>query len=146
MRFKLMLCVMLALASSAYAKDPKAYQSGKILRVDSVACGTAEKDSTSLAGEMPGADSGNKKTQELLCQEYVLEADHVVYRIRPREQKHPALLPVSDRAQFRLHRDKILLRVEDLDYKEREYVVVSMSPRTDSTAADATPVHLNHLQ
>jgi hypothetical protein len=141
-----MLCLTLCLAASAYAKDPKAYQSGKILQMDSVSCGTAEKDSTSLAGEMLGSDSGSKKTQELLCQEYTLQADHVVYRIRPRDQKHPLLLPVSDHAQFRLQKDKLLLRVEDLDSKEREYVVVSMTPRTDSTAADATPAHLNHLQ
>jgi hypothetical protein len=146
MRSKLMLCLTLCLAASAYAKDPKAYQSGKILQMDSVSCGTAEKDSTSLAGEMLGSDSGSKKTQELLCQEYTLQADHVVYRIRPRDQKHPLLLPVSDHAQFRLQKDKLLLRVEDLDSKEREYVVVSMTPRTDSTAADATPAHLNHLQ
>jgi hypothetical protein len=38
------------------------------------------------------------------------------------------------------------LRVEDLDSKEREYIVVSMTPRTDSTAADAAPPRLNHLQ
>jgi hypothetical protein len=40
----------------------------------------------------------------------------------------------------------MLVRVEDLDSKEREYIVVSMTPRSDSTSADATPSHLNHLQ
>lgn len=127
MRSKLMLCVVLALASSAHAKDPKAYQSGKILHMDSVSCGKAD-------------------TPELLCQEYTLQADQTVYRIRQRDQKRPVLLPVSDRAQFRLRKDKMLLRVEDLDFKEREYEVISTAPRTDSTAADATPAHLNHLQ
>ena len=83
---------------------------------------------------------------ELLCQEYTLQADQTVYRIRQRDQKRPVLLPVSDRAQFRLRKDKMLLRVEDLDFKEREYEVISTAPRTDSTAADATPAHLNHLQ
>jgi len=146
MRSKLMLCLTLCLASAAYAKDPQAYQAGKLIQMDSVSCGTSEKDATSLAGQMLGTDSGSKKTQELLCQEYVLQAEKVVYHIRPRDQKHPVLLPVSDRAQFRLQKDKMLLRVEDLDSKEREYIVVSMAPRTDSTAADATPVHLNHLQ
>jgi hypothetical protein len=38
------------------------------------------------------------------------------------------------------------LRVEDLDGKEREYIVVSMTPRSDSNTADATAVRLNHLQ
>jgi hypothetical protein len=35
--------------------------------------------------------------------------------------------------------------VEDQDSKEREYLVVSMTPRSDSTA-NASPVRLNHAQ
>jgi hypothetical protein len=143
---KVMMCMILGLASVAYAKDPKAYQSGKLLQMDSVQCGVAEKDAKSFAGEMLGTDSGSKKTQELLCQEYVLESERVIYRIRPRDEKHPVLLPVGEQAQFRLQKDKMLLRVEDLDGKEREYIVVSMTPRSDSNTADATAVRLNHLQ
>jgi hypothetical protein len=146
MRSKTILCVVLGLASMAFAKDPKPYQTGKLLQMDSVQCGMAEKDAKSFAGEMLGTDSGSKKTQELLCQEYVLQAERVIYRIRPRDEKHPALLPVGEQAQFRLQKDKMLLRVEDLDSKEREYIVVSMTPRSDSSTADATPAHLNHLQ
>ncbi len=146
MRSKWMLCVILGLASAAYAKDPKPYQTGKLVQMDSVQCGTTEKDATSVAGEMLGTDSGSKKTHDLLCQEYVLQAERVIYRIRPRDEKHPVLLPVGEQAQFRLQKDKMLLRVEDLDSKEREYIVVSMTPRSDSSTADATPSHLNHLQ
>jgi len=138
--------MILGLAAAAYAKEPKPYQTGKLLQMDSVPCGTAEKDAKSFAGEMLGTDSGNKKTQEVLCQEYVLQAARVIYRIRPRDEKHPVLLPVGEQAQFRLQKDKMLLRVEDLDSKEREYIVVSMMPRTDSSTADAAPLHLNHLQ
>jgi hypothetical protein len=130
----------------AYAKEPKEYQTGKLLQMDSVACGVDEKDGKSLAGEMLGTDSGHKKTHELLCQEYVLQAEKVIYRIRPRDAKHPVLLPVGEKAQFRLVKDKMLLRVEDLDSKEREYIVVSMTPRADSSTAEASPSRLNHLQ
>jgi len=146
MRSKMSLCVLLALASTAYAKDPKPYQSGKLLQMDSVACGTAEKDGSSLAGEMLGTNSGSKKTQQVLCQEYVLQAEHVIYRIRPRDEKHPVLLPVGERAQFRIQKDRLVLRMEDVDGKEREYIVVSITPRTDESTADATPARLNHLQ
>src|SRR5450631_1312 len=146
MRSKWMLCVVLGLVSAAFAKDPKPYQTGKLMQMDSVQCGTAEKDSTSVAGEMLGTDSGSKKTQEVLCQEYVLQAERVIYRIRPRDEKHPVLLPVGEQAQFRLQKDKMLLRMEDLDSKEREYIVVSMTPRSESSTADATPARLNHLQ
>ena len=44
------------------------------------------------------------------------------------------LLPVGEQAQFRLEENKLLLRVESVDSKEREYIVVSMMPRGDSTA------------
>jgi hypothetical protein len=146
MRSKLMLCATLGLSCLAYAKDPKPYQTGKLLQMDSVQCGMAEKDGNSFAGEMLGTDSGSKKTQELLCQEYVLQAERVIYRIRPRDEKHPVLLPVGEPAQFRLQRDKMLLRVEDLDRKEREYIVVSMTPRSESSTANAGASRVNHLQ
>jgi hypothetical protein len=145
MRFKSLMLATLLLAATAYAKEPKAYLSGKLLQMDSVQCGIDEKDAKSFAGEMIGTDSGHKKTQQLLCQEYVLQGEKVVYRIRPRDEKHPALLPVGDQAQFRMEKDKMLLRVEGLDSKEREYIVVSMTPRGDSSA-DASPARLNHLQ
>jgi hypothetical protein len=145
MRYKTLVLASLLLAATAYAKEPKAYQSGKLLQMDSVQCGVDEKDAKSFAGEMIGTDSGHKKTQELLCQEYLLQAEKTIYRIRPRDTKHPVLLPIGEQAQFRLDKDKMLLRVEDLDSKEREYSVVSMTSRGDSTA-DASPARLNHLQ
>jgi hypothetical protein len=145
MRYKSLVLASLLLAATAYAKEPKAYQSGKLLQMDSVNCGVDEKDAKSFTGEIIGTDSGHKKTQEMLCQEYLLQSDKMIYRIRPRDAKHPVLLPVGERAQFRLEKDKMLLRVEDLDSKEREYIVVSMTPRSESTA-DASPARLNHLQ
>src|SRR6266566_8353980 len=145
MRSKILVTAIL-LTAVCFGKEPKHYQTGTLLQMDSVACGVDEKDGKSFAGEMLGTDSGSKKTHELLCQEYLLQSEHVIYRIRPRDEKHPVLLPVGEQAQFRIQKDKMLLRVEDLDSKEREYVVVSMTPRSDSSSADATPSHLNHLQ
>lgn len=75
----------------------------------------------------------------------MLQTDRVIYRIRPRDEKHPVLLPVGEQAQFRLQKDKMLLSVEDLDSKEREYVVVSMTPRSDNNTA-AVSSNSNHDQ
>jgi hypothetical protein len=47
------------------------------------------------------------------------------------------LLPVGERAQFRIQKDKMLLQVEDVDQKEREYNVVSMTPRESSKSSEA---------
>jgi hypothetical protein len=102
------------------------------MQMESVACGVDENSGKSLAGEIIGTDGAHKKTHELLCQEYVLQSDKVIYRIRPRDEKHPVLLPVGEQAQFRMQKDRMILRVEDLDDKDREYVVVSMTPRDDN--------------
>ena len=131
MKSQVILGVVL-LASVAYAREPKPHQSGKLLQMESVACGVDENSGKSLAGELIGTDSAHKKTHELLCQEYVLQSERVIYRIRPRDEKHPVLLPVGEQAQFRMEKDKMILRVEDLDNKDREYVVVSMTPREDA--------------
>jgi hypothetical protein len=120
---------LLLMASLAYAKEPRHYQSGVLLQMDSAECGMDENSGKSFAGELIGTDGAHKKTHALLCQEYILQGERVIYHIRPRDEKHPALLPVGEKAQFRLQKDKMLLRVEDGDNKEREYTVVSMTPR-----------------
>ncbi|HKB98942.1 MAG TPA: hypothetical protein VKD23_09170 [Terriglobales bacterium] len=123
-------------ASFAYARDQRAPQSGTLLQMDSVECGTDQKSAKSLTGEIIGTDSAHQKMHTLLCQEYLLQTDRIIYRIRPKDDKHPALLPVGEKAQFRIEKDHMKLRVEDLDDKEREYVVVSMTPRAEAQTAD----------
>jgi hypothetical protein len=126
MRYKALVLASILLAATAYGEEPKAYQSGKLVQMDAVSCSA-------------------RKTQEPLCQEYLLQSDKVDYRIRPSDTKHTVLLPVGERAQFRLEKGKMLVRVEYLDNKDRAYVVVSTSPRSESTA-DSSRVRLNHLQ
>src|SRR5229473_4352556 len=138
MRFKVFMAAVL-LVSLAHAKEPKHYQSGVLLQMDSVECGFDENSGKSFAGEVLGTDSAHKKTHALLCQEYLLQSDSVIYRIRPVDEKHPVLLPVGQTAQFRIHKDKMLLQVEDADAKEREYSVVSMTPRAERKSADNSP-------
>jgi hypothetical protein len=135
------LVAVLLLATTVHAKEPKHYQSGRLMRMDSVKCGTDEKNGKSFAGEMIGTDSSHMKTHELLCQQYTLETSSLVYTVRPKDDKHPALLPIGENAQFRLEKDKMLLRVEDMDDKEREYIVVSIVPKgqTESSAHNSTP-------
>ena len=61
MRYKLLVLMLILLVATAYAKEPKAYQSGKLLQMDSVKCGMDEKDAKSFAGEMIGTDSGIRR-------------------------------------------------------------------------------------
>ena len=137
MRSRIFIAAVL-LASLAQAKEPKHYQVGTLLQMDSAECGVDENSGKSVVGELIGTDSAHKKTHALLCQEYLMQSDSVIYRIRPRDEKHPVLLPVGERAQFRIHKDKMLLQVEDGDQKEREYSVVSMTPRQTAKSAENT--------
>jgi len=127
------------IAALAQAREPRHYQSGKLVKMESVKCGTDEKNGKSLAGELIGTDNAHMKSRELLCPEYVLETDRVVYRIRPKDDKHPVLLPIGEKAQFRLDKDKIVLRVEDLDDQDRDYIVVSMVPKESVDQAGSSP-------
>ena len=136
MRTKSLVLASLLLTTTAFAKEPKAYVDGKLLQMNSVQCGTDDKDAKKKG-----------KTHELLCQEYVVQTDQVLYTVQPKDDKHPELLPIGQNAEFRLDKNKMLLRVPGFDRdKEREYLVVSVRPRSDSAAADASPARPNHLQ
>lgn len=141
MKSRWMLYAFLCATTAAYAHQPQPYQTGKLLEMKSVTCGTTEKDSSSALSQIIGTDSDSKKRQDVLCQEYVLQADSVLYHIRPRDEKHPEILPVGSSAQFRIEKDKLLLRVDNLDGKDHQYIVVSMTPRADNTTADAGTNH-----
>jgi hypothetical protein len=125
------------LAALAYGRDPKPTQSGVLMQMNSVQCGYDEKDGQGVASEILGTDSSHKKTHELLCQEYVVRTDRMVFHIRPRDDRHPVLLPIGGIALFHLEKDKMLLRSEDLDDKERQYTVVSIAPREDYKSTEA---------
>ncbi len=141
---KFILVAMIAAisASVALAKDPPAYDKGTLLSMDSSPCGTAEKGSKTFAGEVLGTDAQHKNTQQVLCQEYVLQGDRIVYHIRPTDTKHPMLLPVGDAVSFRVRKDKLYVLDREDDKKERQYSVISMRVREDVKEAKNTDVKL----
>ena len=128
MKRLLLAAFTLAFCSVALAKDHRFYQKGRLLNMESASCGYAEKSGSTFKGQILGTDGGHKNTKEMLCQEYVLRSDNVIYRIRPRDEKHPVLLPVGETAEFRIQKDRLYLKITELDDKERDYSVVSMTP------------------
>jgi hypothetical protein len=131
MKGRILIAILIA-GCAVQAKDRPSYQKGVLVQMESSSCGYAQKGGKTLKGEILGTDGENKKTHEVLCQEYVLQSDRIIYRIRPRDEKHPILLPLGETAEFRIKKDALILRVPEADDKEREYVVVSMTPRADS--------------
>jgi hypothetical protein len=138
MKTNILLAVLLAAACATQAKDDHTYVKGVLTQMDTSSCGVAEKGSKTFAGEVLGTDGQHKSTQEVLCQEYVLQTDRITYRIRPKDDKHPVLLPIGETAEFRIDKDKLILRVPELGGKEREYIVLSMTQRLDSTESKSS--------
>src|SRR5690348_12965504 len=132
--------VLILGAVAVQAKDGPSYQAGVLKEMTSVECGYEQKSAKGLMGELVGTDDSHSKTRKTFCQEYVLETNHVVYHIRPREEKHPALLPVGEKALFRMKKELMVLKVPEGDDKEREYDVVSMLPvqANDSSSTGRT--------
>ena len=51
------------------------------------------------------------------------------------QEKGSALLPIGGTARFRISKGKLLLRAPEVNDKEREYIVVSMTPRERDVAS-----------
>jgi hypothetical protein len=140
MRPTLMVAALaLMLAPSTFARTEHSYDKGTLLSMESVSCGYQQNSGKSVASEIIGTDAGHTKTQELLCQEYTIRTDRLIYHVRPRDAKHPALLPVGETVDLRIQKDKMYLRAPEGDDKEREYQVISIQMREDARASRANP-------
>jgi len=127
------LLAALLMTGLAYAGDKDhSYDHGRILEMNAVECGFDQKASKGLTGELLGTDSQHTKTRQMLCPEYTIKADRVSYRVRPKEEKHPALLPVGETANFRMKKEIMVLRVPEGDDKERDYVVVAITANAEA--------------
>ena len=132
------LLTLLVLAGVAVAGEKHFYQKGTLTEMNSVECGYDENSGKGLVGSVIGTDNEHKKTRQMLCPEYVVKTDRVVYHIRPRDEKHPALLPVGESVEFRMKEDRMVLRVPETDSHERDYNVISMT-QTAAAAAETHP-------
>lgn len=142
MRTAVFFGVLLIGMGTMQAKDAPSYQSGTLKEMSSVECGYEQKSAKGLLGELVGTDDSHSKTRKTFCQEYVLETNQAIYRIRPKEEKHPALLPVGEKAMFRMKKDYMVLKVPEGDNKERDYDVVSITPvqANNASATTRTPL------
>ena len=134
----LVLSLGLVFAGIAHARGNHFYEKGTLKEMNGVNCGWDQRGAMTVPGVILGTDDQHTKTKQMVCQEYILEGEHMTYHIRPKDDKHPALLPVGESAEFRIQKDKMYLRVAEGDSKERQYVVVSMVPNSDENPKSAT--------
>lgn len=128
MRWRLTFLATMLLAAAVFAAQPQAYQSGKLVQMESVPC------------------ADGKTAKSSICLEYTLQTEEVIYRIQPKAAKHFELLPIGEWVRFRTDKEKLLLRIDsETASKEREFSVISIKPQGESDA-NVRPVRLNHLQ
>lgn len=114
-------------------------ESGKLVEMQDVPCGSTEKGLMGLGAVFASAGVTHVNSKDKLCQEYVLRTADTEYRIRPLNDKDPGLLPVGSESEFRIKKDRLLLRVPEADGKVREYKVVAMKPLTGADDQASTP-------
>jgi len=126
-----LLIVIMVVACVAEAKGPQVYQKGTLVKMDSAECGVDSKGAEGIGGVLGVDGSQHTKTRQTLCQEYLLQGERLEYKIRPKEEKHPAILPVGQQAEYRIEKDIMHVRVPEMDSREREYIVVAVAQRAD---------------
>lgn len=121
------LSLVLAVPTIAVAKDKKG-QKGMLESMQSVPCGAKERGVTGLGSVFGSVGVQHVNSHEQLCPQYLLRTDQMDYHIRPVDLKHAAVLPVGHEAEFKIKKDRLLLKIRDGDKKERDFQVVSMEP------------------
>jgi hypothetical protein len=137
------LALILMFPSSAVAKSKKkAAPRGMVESMQSVPCGLKERGVSGLGSIFGSVGVQHVNSNEKLCQQYLFRTDEMEYHIRPMDTKHAALLPVGHEGEYRIKKDRMILRVPDEDKKAREFEVISMQPVNagsgDETAAYRT--------
>jgi len=134
------LIVVVMFTAVLQAKNASRNRLGVLLRMESVPCSAVEASALSKALLGSPVPAQAPMQDDRLCQEYVLRSEGLYYRIRSRDRKHPVLLPIGEQAQFRLHRDRMLLQVEDFDSKAYEFTVLAIVPESHGERFQRQPV------
>jgi hypothetical protein len=121
--------------TSAAAKDKKKPPRGMIESMESLPCGVKQKGLNGLGAVWGSVGVTSVSSNEKLCPQYLFRTDDLEYHIRPKDGKHPAILPIGHEAEFKIKNDEMFLKVPEGDHKTRAYRVISMEPI--KTADDA---------
>ena len=133
MKKALFVLLVLCLAVSVLHAKSRHNHTGQLLRMESVHCGPDDGGGVSKA--ISGAALPVPGQEERLCPEYILQSEGLYYRIRPRDHKHPVLLPIGEPAQFHFQKDRLLLQIEDFDKATYEFTVLAIIPENHSESS-----------
>ena len=116
-------CVLLLTMPVVLFAQSRLHQEGTVVRMRMTDCvGPQHGFMAAMSG------GGAKAEQGLLCAEYVLVADKVVYVISGKSSDQ--LLPLAETTHFRLQKNEMLIRVDDAA-KESHFHIKAMVMRPD---------------
>jgi hypothetical protein len=127
-------CVVFSLP--VFAGDKKHGQRGMIEKMEAVPCGAKERGMTGLGSMWASIGITSVNSDEKLCPQYLLRTDDMEYHVRPKDHKHPRLLPIGHEGEFKIAKDVMEMKIPDGDHKLRKYQVVSMKPIDHAQTAD----------
>jgi hypothetical protein len=142
-RTSLIAALSLVLAASPIAESKnkkKPPQRGMLESMQAVPCGAKQRGVTGLGSVFASIGVEHVNSHEQLCPQYLFRTDDMEYHIRPLDLKHAVLLPVGQEGEFKLKKDRLILKMPDGDKKAkaREYQVVAMQPENSESKAESS--------
>jgi len=119
---RVLFCTLLLAFPVFLAAQTHTRQQGTIIRMRMTDCLGAQH------GFMATMSGGGKTEPGLLCPEYVLVADKVVYVISGKSSEQ--LIPLAEVTRFRLLKNEMLIRIEDAP-KESHFHIKAMVLRPE---------------
>jgi len=115
--------VLVALTFTAFlSAQTRIYQHGTVVRMRMTQCSIPHSDVMARLAGVTVQDAGN------MCQEYTLTAQNVVYEVVGRHTTD--LIPLAEDIEFRLQKNELLVRIDDIKHETRFYVI-AMTLRSD---------------
>jgi len=138
MSVKSALMVALALACvfpmTASAKKKKVQPRGMLESMQSVPCGAKQRGLAGVGSLWASVGVTHVNSTEKLCPQYLVRTDDMDYEIRPKDMKHPEMLPIGQEVEIKLKKDHMDVKLPD-GGKTLSYIVVSMQPANQSGGA-----------
>jgi len=133
------LSLVLGASSIAEGKDKKKPpQRGMLESMQAVPCGAKQRGLTGLGSVFASVGVEHVNAHEQLCPQYLFRTDEMEYHIRPLDLKHAVLLPVGQEGEYKLKKDRMMLKMPDGDKKSRAYQVVAMQPVNNGSKVESS--------
>lgn len=139
----LIVALLLVLAASPMAESKnkkKQPQRGMLESMQAIPCGAKQRGLTGLGSVFGSIGVEHVNSHEQLCPQYLFRTDDMDYHIRPLDLKHAVLLPVGHEGEFKLKKDRLILKMPDGDKKgkARDYQVVAMQPANSESKVESS--------